>query len=326
MIRFRMLLLIVFSVGFGACGVDEYEFLECFDDCFSKECYEGNVWCYDDCENRDHQFQECLYGCEYGECREPFCSSHASRDCYNGNVYWYDSCGNREGVDEYCDADETCSNGSCSGPICTTHFRTECYGQDLYYYNSCGDREDIADVCGSGEICSDGECVPEGCSVTDTCSSKKCYQDDVWCYDNCGDRDHKSASCSIGCSSSKCLQCESGDLKCEGDNLKSCSNGFWMSKSCVSVVSDDGCYSRCDYSSDEGSDVCYFRSVNTSWCLDSTYRNTCYGSPGNFSITKSACWESCLLWRPGTMNYDTRCSSGHCQWKNDSGKWSNCEG
>jgi|GEM_PF-6223868 len=217
MIRFRMLLLIVFSVGFGACGVDEYEFLECFDDCFSKECYEGNVWCYDDCENRDHKFQECLYGCEYGECI-------SLPECGNG------ICGNDENCSS-CSVDcgvcpKFCGDGNCDSPE-----------------ENCGNCSDCE--CQVGYVCDGDGCKSESSYCSEICGSRQCGE-----YMSCD-----CGTCSKGfyCQNNGCVKCGVTDNRwCVGSSIfyfDSCGNQAALYMDCRKRCEQDlGMnYSRCEY-------------------------------------------------------------------------------
>jgi len=82
----------------------------------SHECYAGQVYWYDSCEEVEEVKQYCSNGCENGECKSS-CTSHHEAMCYNGHVYWYNSCGSREEKKKACI--DGCEAGACLSGDCT---------------------------------------------------------------------------------------------------------------------------------------------------------------------------------------------------------------
>ncbi len=180
------------------------EICEVTNNCASKQCYNGDVWCYDNCGELDHKDEDCgSDSCSGGECSGCQVTNNcASKQCYNGDVWCYDNCGELDYKDEDCGSD-SCSGGECSGCQVTNNCASkQCYNGDVWCYDNCGELDHKDEDCGS-DSCSGGEC--SGCQVTNNCASKQCYNGDVWCYDNCGELDHKDEDCgSDRCSSDSC--------------------------------------------------------------------------------------------------------------------------
>jgi len=141
-------------------------------------CYNGDVYWYDSCNQRQDRKEDCVDGCEDGECL--VCEEHTYIGCYYGDVYWYDSCERREERKEDCV--DGCSQGQCI--TCEDHYYAGCYRNDAYWYDSCGRRQEKKEDCELG--CEEGSCTQlcldiEICNeVDDNCNE----QIDEDCIDN----------------------------------------------------------------------------------------------------------------------------------------------
>ncbi len=131
---------------------------------YQYKCYEGHVYWFDSCGNREDKKEYCEYGCENGLCKQKQeqCQSRHEYKCYEGHVYWYDSCGNREDKKEYCEYG--CEAGECKLIECASRHEHKCYSGDVYWYDSCGNKEERKEDCVYG--CEGGECL-EGTECVD---------------------------------------------------------------------------------------------------------------------------------------------------------------
>ncbi len=124
----------------------------------SSKCYNGHVYWYDSCGNREEKKEYCEYDCDGGFCvNEEGCDEHHSFDCHNGHLYWFDSCGNIEEKKQACP--NGCENGQCKEGECESHHDTVCHEGHVYWTDSCGNKEGKKEYCGHG--CSEGACVEE---------------------------------------------------------------------------------------------------------------------------------------------------------------------
>ncbi len=139
------------------------------DYCASRECSDGDVWCYDNCGNPNHKDKECgIYSCSVDECTGcQVTNSCASRKCVIGDVYCYDNCGNLTYIDEECGSDG-CSGEECNECRVTDDCASkDCYNSDVWCYDNCGNPNHKDEECGSDE-CSGDECLSSNGSWYDS--------------------------------------------------------------------------------------------------------------------------------------------------------------
>jgi hypothetical protein len=187
-------------------------------------CYDGDIWWYDSCDNRETVKEQCEIPCtgtsqscpipptcdeicgnrecgSYGDC--PSCGtcsgcesqcvgnycqplSQDSYRCYNGNIWWFDSCGNRETVKEQCEIPCTGTSQSCPIPPTCDEI---CGNRECGSYGDCPS-------CGTCEGCED--CVNNYCYAS-AHDSFECHDGDIWWYDSCNDRETIKEHCDNGC-------------------------------------------------------------------------------------------------------------------------------
>ncbi len=131
-------------------------------DCTSHanySCYDGDLYWYDSCGNKEDKKQDCENGCQGLTCitLQNNCTSHASHACYSGHVYWYDSCGIKEDKKEYCE--NGCENGVCGevSETCQNHYKHKCAEDgNVYWYDSCGNKQEKKYSCEYG--CENNKC------------------------------------------------------------------------------------------------------------------------------------------------------------------------
>jgi hypothetical protein len=239
-----------------------YEVEEACESHHEKRCYNGDVYWYDSCGNREDRADYCGYSyCDTGGDVYRYCSGgdvwgvydYRDRGCSGGScdADWdYNSCGYEEL--ENCGSDEICSGGQCVSD-CTSHDYQSCYGGDVYWYDSCGNREDRADYCGYS-YCDTGGDVHRYCSGDEVwgvydyrdrgCSGGSCDAD--WDYNSCDATELKDCtrnstdcgylSCGEGerpswyCSNGDCeYTCNTSSTCCAPEDHKACHNGdvYW---------------------------------------------------------------------------------------------------
>ncbi len=77
-------------------------------------CYEGHVYWYNSCGNREEKKEYCQDGCEDSACivpNETQCVNETHALCWEGDLWWYDSCESRGALKQDCDYG--CENASC---------------------------------------------------------------------------------------------------------------------------------------------------------------------------------------------------------------------
>jgi hypothetical protein len=216
------------------------------DDCDSHQssaCYQGDVYWYDSCGEREDVKENCQdAGCNDGKCGGG-CISRASSECYDGDVYWYDSCGERGEEKEDCQ-DAGCNDGKCGGG-CISRASSDCDDGDVYWYDSCGERgekkEDCQDAgCSNGQC--DSSCNPddsprcrESTEIVEVCTNSG-WQDEQDCSEN-ADLPY--------CLSGECVECRPGMSRCKlgSEIVQTCQTGSWTeSEDCadLSQVCRDG--------------------------------------------------------------------------------------
>jgi len=177
---------------------------DCKPDCVSedeKRCYNGDVYWYDDCGDREDKYEDCDNGCSNGECEdeEPDCerpsdcgsNSFGDNYCFGGNVV-------KDFTQYFCNSNE-CSDTTTKSPVQT---------------------------CTSG--CSNGECT--GVCMP-SCNGKQCG--DNGCGGSCGTcQTGKSCTASGLCEGGGCTPVivgkECGDDGC-GGSVGTCDEGFTCS-------------------------------------------------------------------------------------------------
>ena len=220
--------------GVDNCGDNSDETQDCpcmvTEDCFSSGCFEGDVYCYDNCGYKQEKQAECSdFGCVDGRCQRCIVTDDcAYRSCFEDDLYCFDNCNNRRDKAQNC-AGNGCSNAGCLDCEITDNCSAmKCYSGDLWCFDNCGNRREKSEDCG-GYGCEDWRCLP--CMATDTCATQQCYEGDVWCYDNCGARREKNTDCEgYGCDSASCLECQ----VCDECAYKKCYDGAVY------------CYDNCD--------------------------------------------------------------------------------
>lgn len=128
-----------------------------------KECYNGDVYWYDSCDQRGDLYDSCDSDeeCSNGECVS-VCEERAYKECYNGDVYWYDSCDDRGDVYEDCGDDEYGKwNSFCEqNTIMRDRDVTEKYCEASSCQVDTTNVEEIVEECGSNENCIEGATQP----------------------------------------------------------------------------------------------------------------------------------------------------------------------
>ena len=169
-----------------------------------QDCYNGDVYWYDSCDERGAQVDECEV-CEScvdaGSTATCEATPNDYQDCYNDDVYWYDSCGARGSRADDCTDLEECSDGGERAecvPRTIDHDHQDCYSGDVYWYDSDNNRNDIVDDCLACESCVDSGATAS-CEATAN-DHQDCYSGDVYWYDSCDTR---------GSRTDDCLACES---------------------------------------------------------------------------------------------------------------------
>jgi hypothetical protein len=200
--------------------------------CYPHErfnCYDGHVYWYDSCGNREEKKEYCENGCEDGKCNPPRCRVHHEYKCYGDHVYWYDSCGNREEKKEYCVSG--CEDGECKPSETNKTCTDSDGGYDIYERGTAvSGSQKLTDHCNSdgtltekfcaggeikgesvecpdGHVCDGGKCV----AAADECTEHKeakCYEGHVYWYDSCGNREKKKEYCEYGCDGGECIEQE----------------------------------------------------------------------------------------------------------------------
>ncbi|MFO7807109.1 MAG: hypothetical protein R6V40_01650 [Candidatus Moraniibacteriota bacterium] len=189
-----------------------------------KKCYNGKVYWYDSCGDREEEFNNC--GSSY-------CDT-------SGNEYYYCSGDMVMGAYDY--YNQGCSSGSCYGS---------------WNYNSCGIfmKEDCSAKptnCGYGS-CDDDERPSWGCSGGD-CEYSCSYDSNCDTCDpqSCSDLGHECGTHDDGCGGTvSCGSCGSSYCDTSGDVDRYCSGGNawgrydYLNRGC----SSGDCYSNWDYNS-----------------------------------------------------------------------------
>ncbi|MBD3355069.1 hypothetical protein GF361_03730, partial [Candidatus Woesearchaeota archaeon] len=184
------------------------------------KCYGGDVYWYDECDNREDKKEDCPNGCSGNVCIA--CSPHDRYQCYAGDVWWYDSCNAREDKKEECGGDycdswslpycknddtyqsRTCYDKGCSGTSCYTNTRTE-ERMDM----ECGE-----DVCEDWEAnyCKNGDVYHNR-----TCNRKGCLSGGCFNYEE--PEEEIVQECTFGCSGGSCEGECVDDSDCSGNYM-----------------------------------------------------------------------------------------------------------
>jgi eight-cysteine-cluster-containing protein len=169
---------------------------------YEHRCYEGHVYWYDSCGNRESKREYCEHGCENGECiqEQGFCGTSTYTECAS---------------------DEDCAAGGCSGQICeasdegtvtTCEYRDcynaaqyglecGCYGGKCQWYEACYESDEGYDIYNKG-ACEKGETrLEDHCNNDGTLTEKYCEGGEIVA---------KSAECPGGfeCSEGACVEVE----------------------------------------------------------------------------------------------------------------------
>jgi len=199
----------------------------------SKSCYDGDVYWYDSCGNREEpKYQECYsdswtnnYNCS-GTWRT---RQVRRRGCSGSSCYDYYEWINIENCANY---GQVCQGGSCVSS-CTSHSYRSCYNNDVYWYDSCNNREE---------------------------KYQECYSDSWTNNYRCSGNWRQRQKRKRGCSSSSChdyYQWENYQYCPNSGQI--CQNGSCVSSlpSCVSILNsatDHDCNYVCFY--DGGGKAC----------------------------------------------------------------------
>jgi len=167
----------------------------------SYTCYNGNIWYYDSCGQRESVRTYCNNGCSGSSCLAPppSCGAYSgyinSALCgVNYNTGRTQTVGTvmsmtKLGGSGNCPSTATCSgSGSHSGwtwvtpPACRSHASSTCSSGDMYWYNSCGQRGEKKQECGSIGCTGTKGCNYRTTGLTVNCNdnayaSKRLYQD-----------------------------------------------------------------------------------------------------------------------------------------------------
>ena len=118
------------------------------------DCYDGNVYWFDSCGEREELQQQCPEGCTDGVCNTNPCIPHSEMRCDNNDVYWFDSCGNKEELVQDCGT-KTCTDGVCQGGgngTCVP-YNMRCDNDLVQKCNEAGDGWDTEYQCSEGTKC-----------------------------------------------------------------------------------------------------------------------------------------------------------------------------
>ncbi len=198
------------------------------------KCYEGHVYWYDSCGNKEEKKYACEHGCENRQCKG-YCQSHHEFKCYEGHVYWYNSCGNKEDKKQACEYG--CFEGACiegcrdeehecyfgEKPCCEGLVEVPFGGYDPNISTciaaTCGW---VCRPCGNG-VCDENE---DGCTCPEDCGDVCIDSDEGKNYHDWGTVTKGSTSASDHCNQDGTLTekyCENNEIKAETVN---CSEGY----------------------------------------------------------------------------------------------------
>lgn len=263
------------------------------DDCAydkpSDSCMGGDLWVYTyQCKNwkcvYPHEVVDCPYGCAYGQCKDPDCTSDS--ECDDGKDSTLDECVNYicQHTVVQCTVDSQCTsppNDTCSGDQAWHYLPLgSCVG------NSCQYSYDV-ETCDYD--CENGECVGE-CSYDSQCtnvpdsvcvgSAKKVYSAD--CQNGFCSYPSDIISCQYGCEDGECVEavCQT-DADCNDGNP-------YTTDQCI----DGECYhfeQECVYNSD-------CKSIPAPVCVGSslkTYYADCVGGQCTYPSYVTGCTYGC---------------------------------
>ena len=155
---------------------------QCIISCIShyeKKCYNGDVYWYNSCGEREDLVESCDYKCENGRCTGDPCEGVTCEDKCDGNVRLYNgycdpSTGECIYEETYCDYG--CRGGKCIGNPCEGVTCEDYCSDSIYYYDgycdpSTGECEYLEQDCAygcEGDKCATDPC--EGVTCEDYCS------------------------------------------------------------------------------------------------------------------------------------------------------------
>jgi hypothetical protein len=204
----------------------------------SYECYNGDVYWYDSCGNREGIRTNCISPqiCTNDACvNSPIGNCVGTLTCSNMDDYscgnFYPACTvsgglcvNAVGMDCGDLTDIQCHSVGCYLPSCTSHASSACFGGDVYWYDSCGNREGIRTDCNSAQICVGGACVAK--STTGICEDSP--------YINCNNIVNPAT-----CGTTYAGYC------------------YWEASSCYNAVA---------HCSDVPENLCEYTDIDCNWC------------------------------------------------------------
>jgi hypothetical protein len=263
--------------------------------CANKQCNAGDVWCYDNCGNLNHLFDDCSTGevCNIDVCVSPSCPTCPSpgqfTNCVNGQKtrtnYKCDITTNWQ-CQAYAEvqACQVCPNGYCEGTENHNNCPSDCPNNEMY---SCTDTDnDEYNIKGTVTLYLNGV-------VEDTCVDECITKNNVKYLKEC-----TKGNCETGllyfaeiqcdnCSNGVCSECTN---ICPLANTIECGKPIDSPNLCVHNCTGKGTYCA------EGiciNGVCKTADITDSYCLyenpECSSKGLCYANE-----KKTACESGCI--------------------------------
>ncbi len=273
---------------YASCTSDEYcvqgdDYCHSCGDCTYDGCYDDDVYCYDDCDNREEKKEECgILGCFNGQCKLAVCSSNmeCGTDEWVGNLscqeddvwqnYIIYTCNDPRTNNSYCSNSTTLElKENCGSDYCEDWGSNYCNLDDVYHNKTCYDMGCSNGVCFNDTYIEEEqvqECGDEGC-LNNTCVYVECYEDD-----ECGVNDYV------------------GDSSCQEDDVWQdyityiCDNAATSNSYCSNSTTFD-------LKEDCGSDYCEDWGSNYCKLSDVYYNKTCY----DIGCSNGACFNDAYV-------------------------------